>query len=333
MIEIDGSKGEGGGQIIRTAIALSAVTGTPVRITNIRVNRPNPGLSHQHLRGAEFLAKITDAEVQGLKLGSKELFFAPRRIKGGDFDVDIKTAGSISLFLQSLIPAALYASDRLRVRVRGGTDVKWSPPIDFLRFILIPALREMGAEIRIELLRRGYYPKGGGLVQVEIEPSALSGFTPPKLGVDLVKGISHASNLPGHVVRRQAESAEKKLLDLGIRSEITLEQVSEISTGSGIFLYSGYKSGSALGERGKPAESVGLEAADSLITELNAESTVDIYLADQLIPFMALADGRSEITVREISLHLETNIRVVEAFLQRTFRVERTNGAVKVLKP
>jgi RNA 3'-terminal phosphate cyclase (ATP) len=330
MIEIDGSRGEGGGQIIRTAITLAAVTDTPVKIRNIRIKRPRPGLAQQHLKGVEFLKKITDAAVEGFKLASKELLFTPHGIKGGKFEVDIPTAGSISLFLQSIIPAALKSSEKLEITIRGGTDVKWAPPIDFLRFLLLPILREMGADIRIELLKRGYYPEGGGLINVTINPSRLKGITPERRKIDLVRGISHASNLPQHVVRRQAKSASEKLLEGGIDAMIELETRCELSTGSGILLHTGYKSGSALGERGKRAEFVGVEAADKLLAELGTGSTVDIYLADQLIPFMALADGRSEIKVREMTQHLRTNIAVVEAFLGPIFGIEAHERGINI---
>ncbi|OFV68187.1 MAG: ribosomal subunit interface protein [Candidatus Syntrophoarchaeum caldarius] len=331
MIEIDGSMGEGGGQIIRTAIAFATITETPVKIRNIRVGRPKPGLAMQHLTGIEFLAKLTDATVEGLKLGSKELFFAPHRVRGGKFDLDIKTAGSITLFLQTVIPALLDSDERLEITIKGGTDVRWSPPIDFYRFLLIPVLRKMGADIEIELLRRGYYPKGNGLVRALINSSKLRGITPEAQMNKRVKGISHASNLPEHVVRRQADSAEAKLLEHGISASIELESTQEISTGSGIFLYSGYKSGSALGERGKRAEVVGAEAAENILSELGTAARVDIYLADQLIPYMALAEGRSEISVREMTGHLKTNISVVEAFMGRIFDVETREGIIHIM--
>jgi len=331
MIEIDGSMGEGGGQIIRTAIALATITETPVKITDIRIGRPKPGLVMQHLKGIEFLTKITDATVEGLKLGSKELFFAPHRLRGGKFDLDIKTAGSITLFLQLVIPAALNSDETLEVTIKGGTDVRWSPPIDFFRFLLIPILREMGANIEIELLKRGYYPKGNGLVRALIKPSRLRGITPKAQMNKTVEGISHASNLPEHVIRRQADSAEAKLLEQGIRASIELESREEISTGSGIFLHSGYKSGSAPGERGRRAELVGVEAAENILSELGAASTVDRHLADQLIPFMALARGRSEIRVREMTGHLRTNISVVEAFKGRIFEIEACEGVTRIM--
>ncbi len=333
MIKIDGSSGEGGGQIIRTALTLAAVTDTPVKITNIRIKRPRPGLAQQHLKGVEFLKKITDAEVEGLKLASKELLFTPHGIKGGRFEVDIRTAGSISLFLQSIIPAALTSFEKLEIRIRGGTDVKWAPPIDFLRFLLLPILREMGADIKIELLKRGYYPKGGGLVKVTINPSKLSGIRPEACDPGVVSGISHASNLPRHVVERQAKSASERLFESGTDAIIDLETSRELSTGSGILLHTGYKSGSSLGERGKRAELVGVDAAENLLAELGAGSTVDIYLADQLIPFMALADGRSEIRVREMTGHLRTNIAVVEAFLGRIFEIKERDGIITIQKP
>ena len=161
MLEIDGSYGEGGGQILRTSIALSAVTGRPVYIKNIRAKRPNPGLAAQHLESVRCIALLTDADISGLKLGSTELTFYPKEVKSGEYHIDIGTAGSITLFLQCLMPMAMRIKDAISINIRGGTDVAWSPPIDYLRYVMLPTIAKMGYDAHIDLIGRGYYPRGG----------------------------------------------------------------------------------------------------------------------------------------------------------------------------
>jgi len=352
MIEVDGSFGEGGGQIIRTAVALSAITGEPVEIRNIRANRPNPGLQAQHLNAVKAVAAMTDAETEGLKLRSTRLKFVPQSRKALRTEIDIGTAGSITLLLQCIIPVALFADGETKLRIIGGTDVKWSPPIDFYRFVFAKALAEMGCEVQISLLKRGYYPKGGGVVDVSVKPvRKLNGFVRLEevsedgetAGEVLVRGISHCRGLPSHVASRQASSAEKKLREQGYNAAIEVDAGEHATAaavaaeeaektegagkgkrrgggaretvGSGITLWHDYKSGSALGEPRKPAESVGEEAASLILSELESASTVDVHLADQLIPYIALAEGHSAFKVREITGHLRTNIYIVRQFL------------------
>lgn len=322
MIRIDGSYGEGGGQIIRTAVALSAVTKTEVTISNIRSNRPKPGLKAQHMSAIRTAAEMTGARISGLKPGSTELTFSPSDISGGHYNIDIGTAGSITLLLQCLMPVASAAQEPVSLDITGGTDVAWSPPIDYMAHVLLPVLETMGLMCNIKLQRRGYYPRGGGRVTAIIQPSLLE-------AVDLEKekepctvaGISHSSNLPPHVARRQADAAAQALEKAGYVSSIDTRQSSFPSTGSGITLWCRHTGGSALGRQGLPAEKVGRVAAREIIAELDSWASVDVHLADQLIPYMGLARGGS-FTVEEVSGHTRTNIWVVEQFLSVEFRVE-----------
>lgn len=343
VIIIDGSYGEGGGQIIRTAVALSAVSGEDVTIHNIRSNRAQPGLKAQHLMAVLTAAKMTEAQVEGLKIGSTELTFKPADIIGGHYDVDIGTAGSITLLLQCLLPAAAASKERITLDVTGGTDVAWSPPVDYMSHVLLPILASMGLECRISVKQRGYYPRGGGKVRAEITPSVLVGVElVQELGQEqehmmghekqqqiehemkqtIITGISHSSNLPGHVSRRQADSARAALEAAGYDVSIVLENSRCPSTGSGITLWNGHMGGSALGKRGLPAEKVGHAAAFEIIAELGSGAAVDVHLADQLIPYMGLA-GSGRFTVREVSEHTRSNIWVVEQFLDVEFRIEK----------
>ena len=332
MIKIDGTYGEGGGQIIRTAIALAAITGEEVEIENIRANRPNPGLSAQHLHAVKAVEKLSGGRTEGLELRSTRLKFAPGALNGFEGEIDIGTAGSITLLLQCLIPVAVFADSETKVRIRGGTDVKWSPPMDFYTEVFLKAIREMGCDVHLDLKRRGYYPKGDGLVEAKITPShQLKGIVlveSERTGEEVVKGISHSCGLPAHVAERQAKAAESVLNAAGYDSaiKIEIENGGGRTTGCGITLWKGYKSGSALGERGKRAERVGEEAARNIIKELESASTVDVYLADQLIPYIALANGKSEIRVREMTKHLETNMYVTKKFLDVEFEIEKKSG-------
>jgi RNA 3'-terminal phosphate cyclase (ATP) len=327
MLQIDGSVGEGGGQIIRTAIALAAITGKEVEITNIRANRPKPGLSAQHLHAVKAVERLSGGKTEGLALRSTRLQFSPGTLKGFEGEIDIGTAGSITLLLQCLIPVALFADRETSVKITGGTDVNWSPPIDFYLNVFLQALKEMGCAVRLDLKRRGYYPKGGGLVDVHVTPSEhLKGFVVPKPEhKGIIQGVSHSSGLPAHVAERQANAAKLTLKEAGYHAKIKteIEERTKRTTGSGITLWRGYKSGSALGERGKRAELVGAEAARNIITELASAATVDVHLANQLVPYIALAKDKSEIRVREMTKHLETNIYITQQFLDVDFNVEK----------
>jgi len=327
MLEIDGSFGEGGGQIIRTAIALAAITGKEVEIKNIRANRPNPGLSAQHLHAVKVVERLSGGHTKGLELRSSRLIFSPAALKGFEGEIDIGTAGSITLLLQCLIPVALFADRETKVRITGGTDVKWSPPIDFYTNVFLKALHGMGCEVHIDLRSRGYYPKGAGLVDVHVAPAhKIKGIMVGKREQrGIINGISHSRGLPTHVAERQARAAKRILREAGYETELKTEIANggKMTTGSGITLWSGYKSGSALGERGKRAELVGEEAAGTIIKELESAATVDVHLADQLIPYIALAEGKSEIKVREMTKHLETNIYITQKFLKVEFKVEK----------
>ncbi len=336
MLTIDGSFGEGGGQIMRTSVAMAAITETPVKIIHIRKNRPKPGLSAQHLTAIRAMTELTGADTTGDEIRSTELTFIPGEINGGTYRMDIGTAGSISLLLQCLIPVALHAPDTVVFDITGGTDVKWSPPIDHLRHVLLPALALMGCNVNIEVMIRGYYPRGGGRVRAVIEPSGISGADFFEKTSGTVHGCSHSSRLPEHVAKRQRSAAIARLHDNGYDGKIdtaitvTPQGRGTASTGSGITLWCGHIGGSALGERGKPAEVVGSDAADNIIRELDSKAAVDIYLADQLIPYLAMAKSGS-FTTRELSPHAKTNIGVSEQFTDARFDIKQSDHIVRVV--
>ena len=316
---------EGGGQIVRTSLALSALTGKGVRVNKIREKRPNPGLQAQHVTAVKALATICNAETSGLLLGSRELAFQPRTHASGKFAFDVGTAGSIPLVLQALMPSAAYAPNQVNLELTGGTDVRWSPTIDYVRLVVLPVLQLMGYKASLSVLRRGHYPKGGGRVTMSVEPvRALKSISLPEPGqYSAVEGISHCVKLPSHVAQRQAASAKDQLFSAGISDvNITIETYPpdrdpHFAPGSGITLFAKSSAGCIIGadnigERGKPAELVGKEAAIKLLSEIKSGTSVDRHLGDILIPYIAVAEGRSEFSVSQITMHTLTNIKVAE---------------------
>jgi RNA 3'-terminal phosphate cyclase (ATP) len=323
MIEIDGSYGEGGGQILRTAVSLSAIIGEDIHVTNIRRNRPKEGLKPQHLTSIKTAAMLCDADIKGFFPGSTDIYFSPSEIKGVNDTISIGTAGSIPLLVQTIMPMAIFAKDKTKLRISGGTDVSWSPSIDYLKEVTLKALRIMGYQADITLIERGYYPKGGGIAEIEITPSRLRGFyhtAENKSENNIIHGVSHCSRLPEHVAKRQAESAMKILGEIGKEAEIDITSDKFRSTGSGITLWSGLAGSVSIGKRGLPAEKVGESAAKEMLDELLSGAKVDVHLADQLIPYMGLA-GEGSFTVRDVSNHCLTNMHITEKMLDVRFGI------------
>ncbi|MHA1943960.1 MAG: RNA 3'-terminal phosphate cyclase [Candidatus Thorarchaeota archaeon] len=344
MIDIDGSYGEGGGQILRTAVSLSALTMKPIRITNIRAGRPKPGLKRQHIAGIELTGMLVSATIKGLDIGSTTVEFVPHERRFGTFDYDVGTAGSISLVLQAVLPPAVLSPEPVILNLRGGTDVKWSPPVDYMSNVFTPTVARMGPNISINQKRRGHYPRGGGIVSCGVIP------TKEIKPLDLVKfgqlvnisGISHCVRLPGHIAERQASSAKDLIhKNLGIESEIVRESYQKgddphLGPGTGIVIWAedehGVRLGSdMLGERGKSAESVGSSAASHLVSEVSSEMAIDSHLCDMLIPYLAIASGKSRIGVTEITSHLTTNIWATEHILGIQFNLQKESNKSGVL--
>ncbi len=328
MIEIDGSYGEGGGSIVRQALALAAYAGTAVRVSHIRAGRDEPGLKAQHLKALEAVAAICGARVEGARVGSTELTFKPGSPRSGAFRFDVGTAGATTLVLQSLLLPCLCSKGDFTIEVVGGTDVPWSPPADYLGSITLPVLSHFGAG-RLSVLRRGYYPKGGGRLLARLigrgDPPPPVSLVEPA-AVVAVRGISHAARILAvrQVGERQAEAAREELAPLGVPVEIPAEYGEAYSAGSGITLWTTGADGpplggSALGARGKRAEDVGREAAQTLKAEIASGAAVDRYLADQLIPFLAVSGG--SLVTSDVTLHTRSNIYVAETILGAGFTV------------
>ncbi len=335
MLEIDGSYGEGGGQILRTSIALSSVLDEPVKIHSIRANRPTAGLAPSHVTSIEAVAQIADAEVEGLFKGSKEIVFKPGQLTGGDYEFDVGTAGSISLVVQTCLLPATLSKSRTGLTVTGGTDVRWSPPIDFMRLVHLPMLQKFGPTVDIETTARGFYPEGGGKVRVEIFPvTKLAPIVLDSQGRVLsIEGVVYAQNLPEHVVSRMKHSALKRLLDFReVRIESDLRKGH--STGAGIVASARCANtvlgASALGAKGVKSEVLGEDCAADLLETIGPGATVDEHMLDQILPYMALAGTGSTVLAEELTNHARTNIWVVEKFLGRKFDVAQKDGLTKI---
>lgn len=330
MLEVDGSFGEAGGQILRTAIALSAVTGQPCKIYNIRAKRKNPGLQAQHLEAVKAIAKLCDANVKGAELHSTELEFSPSKIKSGNISINIPTAGSIGLVLQPLMIAALHAEKTVNVSIKGGaTNGKWAMPTNYAKHVLLPLLRKMGYQAEMKIMRYGYFPVGGAEVEVVIEPSKLSPLNLTETGkIVSIKGISHASKEleKANIAERQQKIARKIIFDeLKIVPDIETKYIDSACPGSAVELFveteSSFLGSEGLGEKSKRAEDVGKEAAIKLVDYIKSGSPLDEHAEDQLIPYLALAKG-SKIKVFSISDHTRTNIWVTEKFLPVKFEID-----------
>jgi len=324
MIQIDGSFGEGGGQILRTSLALSVLTQKPIHIYNIRKNRPKEGLSHQHMKTISAIAELTGSEVKGNSLHSTEIEFDPKSDFKRKVTIDIGTAGSITLLLQSLMIPLPFLENKTTISVHGGTNVPWSPQLDYLREVTIPTLIKMGYKIEIKKALRGYYPEGNGYLEIEVTPvkklKAIAIDRHDKQ--EKIQGISYSTNLPENVSERQKKSARALLFQHGISTEIKIdsEKAPGERIGSGVFLFSKSHNSiigdGALGARGKRAEEVGQEAANTFLEKLKCAH--DFHLSDQLVPYMALAEGESSIFTKSTS-HLETNISILEMFFDIKF--------------
>ncbi len=334
MLRVDGSYGEGGGQVLRTSLALAAVLGREVEVFNIRAHRPKPGLGVQHAHGARALALLCGGRVEGAEPGSKRLRFTPGSTWRREVRADTGTAASISLLIQVLLLPAAFAPHRVTLRLCGGTDVRWAPSIDYVSRVLLGMLRRAGVRTELRVDARGYYPQGGGRVRLAVEPVPVLHAIPAESRGSLlsVRGIAHASRLPGHVVERMSAAACRALK--GYSPEIELEHRDYASRGAGITLWAEFENtvlgACALGEPGKRAEMVGAEAAQELLCEIESGASVDVHLADQLVPFLALADGSSVFLVRELTSHLRTNLHLVREITGAKVEVAEEEGLVRV---
>jgi RNA 3'-phosphate cyclase len=326
MIIIDGK--EGGGQILRTSLGLSAITGKAVTVENIRANRPNPGLQEQHLQGVLAMQKLCNAELKGAMKGSTKIEFSPNPIVSGQLDVNLSTAGSIGLILQILLIPAIKTDLEIYI-TGGGTYNKFAPPVHHFEYVLSPLLKKMNYNVYVRIIKNGFYPKGGAKVEVDSKIAELKPLHIPEKGkIISIKGMSIATESlrKAKVAERQAETAQKildKHFQMPIEIEIKTEYVNALNPGSGIQLWVETEhtiiGGDCVGERGKRAETVAEEAARSLIDSYE-NGTVDIHTADMLLPYIAIVGGSYKIP--KLTNHVKTNIKVIEKFLGKCLRIK-----------
>ncbi len=334
LIEIDGSYGEGGGQILRTSLTFSVLTGKPVRIHHIRAGRKAPGLKPQHLMSVEAAARISGGRLEGAELGATEVCFYPGRTQPGRYTFDVSrlaaSAGSTSLIFQTVLLPLAFAAAASPIALKGGTHVAWSPPSDYLQEVFLPAVAPMGIQVKMNILRRGFYPIGGGELEMIVEPSHVP-LRP--LRVEEKGGLKHlgitsmAANLPLSIAKRQMDRAINRLTEHGLTPQGKTQMVESPGKGTFCFILAEFekvRAGfSALGEIRKRAEQVADEAVEAFLRYWNGQGALDRHLADQVVLPMALADGESAVTVAEVSEHLKTNLWVTEQFIPVKFILKK----------
>lgn len=333
MIVIDGSRGEGGGQMVRTSVAMATVTGQTTTLTRIREHRPTNGLSKQHCAAVKAVAQMAGSTIEGNVVGSRELTIVPGNEQNTDITIDIGTAGSVSLVLQAMLLAARGFDERLTVDVSGGTNVMWAPPIDSYQHLLFPLMHRMGINADVRIINRGFYPQGGGRVIAtldpikQIQPMAISDLGDLKR----IRGVCFSQRLSDWISNEMVESCKTALEPLDV--EIDVQKTYGDSRGAGIVLTAEFENGmlgsNGLTSRGHSAAYTAEVAANDLLMEIESGATMDVHTADQLLPYMAMATGKSEFTVSRISKHLLSQMDTLESFLDVSFGVERQKNLYK----
>ncbi|HII38382.1 TPA: RNA 3'-phosphate cyclase [Candidatus Micrarchaeota archaeon] len=337
LIELDGSHGEGGGQLLRTALSLSVLLRKPFRITNIRAKRPSPGLRAQHLACVQALAELSNAEVEGAELHSIEFCFTPLELKaGGVFKFDIKTAGSTLLLLQALLPPLVFARSKTVLELQGGTCARFAPPQLYLQRVFLPAVAKMGLRAEINVEKWGWFPKGGGILKAEVQrASQLTAFDcNARRALRSIDCIAASSNLPVHVAQRMSATASKSLSSFAVPVKTETVDAPSLGVGAMFFVQANYENSCAgftsIGEIGVPAEKVALDSCNAF-TAFNASgAAVDERLSDQIALYCALAKGRSVFSTPRLSNHLQSNLWVIQQFLPVHFEVEEKNGVFQL---
>ena len=343
MLEIDGSKKSGSGTILRLSIALAAIKQEPLHIYNIRHSRRQSGLRPQHLESVITAAKLCDAETEGVKLGSRELWFKPKCIINGEVRAEIGTAGSISMLLLTVLPICVHAKGKVSLNViNGGTDVRYAPTINYMKYVLLPVLERMGLKSSLTVKRFGYYPKGMG--EVTLNVNSVSNLKPLCIEdfgeIEEIKGVSVCTFLERQrVAERQAKAATDSLRGHGYDSKIRVvnDHSNTFQRGSSMVLWAKTSKGAilggdAIGKLRKSSEAVGKEAAENLIREIKAYATVDTHLADILVPYIGLAEGNSAYMTHKITDHIDTNIWLTEKILDVKIQVTKAGNNFRIEK-
>jgi RNA 3'-terminal phosphate cyclase (ATP) len=349
MVTIDGSYGEGGGQVLRTALTSAVLTGRPTRIEHIRAGRRKPGLQPQHLTAVRAAAAVCGAHLEGDGLGSQALTFVPGGPpRPGQYAFDVTeaarrgSAGSVGLVLQTVLLPLALARGESHLTLRGGTHVPWAPPVPYLQHVFLPVLARMGVQAHMELVRWGFYPAGGGEIRVRIlgREGPLRPILLAERGeLQRVWGEAAAMNLPAHIPQRMADRARNVLAEAGLQAEVKPRRLRGVGPGAGIFLFAEYASSpsgeataagfTAYGRKGLPAEHVAEAACQDLLAHHHSDGPADPHLADQLVLPMALAQGESRLVTSHVSQHLLTNVWCARQFLARELSIKRAMFIVK----
>jgi RNA 3'-phosphate cyclase len=334
MIEIDGSYGEGGGQILRTSLTLSILTGKPLRIHRIRAKRKDPGLKPQHLMSTHAAALISGGKSIGAELGSTEVLFYPASIYPGNYTLNVASvkasAGATSLIFQTIFLPLGFTTSPSHVVLKGGTHVPWSPPADYLKEIFLPTVGPMGIRVKLENPVKGFYPIGGGTLEGTIAPIQPS-LKPLRIQnrgqLTKIRILSTVANLPISIAKRQLDKAMLLLSEQDLRAQGETQTVESPGKGTFCFILAEFeqvRAGfSSLGAIGKRAEQVADEAVEGFLKFLQGQGALDPHLADQVVLCMALAEGESAVTVSEVTDHLRTNIWVIEQFVPVKFNLKQ----------
>jgi RNA 3'-phosphate cyclase len=339
MVELDGSVGEGGGQIVRSALTLSLMTGQPFKLVNIRAGRSRPGLQPQHVTCVKAAAEVGRARFKGGEVGSTTLYFEPQQVQAGRYHWDIRTAGAVSLVLQTIyLPLLLRTTESSEVVITGGTHVPNAPCVHFLQLTWSAYLQRVGLKVNVELLRPGFYPRGGGQIRVLLEPA--SAVLPLQLldcpHLDTATVWSACAGLPRSVAQRQAQRLQERLHAEGLQTVTQVEQWQALSPGTMaavVFRQTPVPTlFFALGERGKPAEAVADDAAEEALAFLRSQAPVDPHSADQLLLPLAFSRQPSAFRTSAITRHLVTNAHVVCTFLPVSIDLEGEEGTSGIVR-
>lgn len=328
--EIDGSFGEGGGQIVRSTVTLSCITKKPIRIYNIRKNRKNPGLRPQHLVGIELLAEICKAKVEGLRVGSTSIQFFPSEVQNAKISKNIGTAGSISLLLQTLIPAVSISKKSLELSIKGGTDVPWSPTCNYTKFVLAEAYNRMGIKLRMEIKKRGYYPKGGGEVFVKVQPAEkLKPIFLTQRKTSVANLLCSYSKISGEKIVTEIEKIKEYLKKMKFSVDSKIVEEPALNVGGSLLIYS-KDEGSIVGSDGLYENNIG--TFKHKIAQIFVENClgVDVNLSDMLVIPASLIRDESVYQVTKISNHLKTNLEITSKFLGSKYQITKLDSGYKI---
>jgi len=338
FVEIDGSVMEGGGQILRMSVGLSALLSTPIRISNIRAGRASPGLKAQHLTGLTLVRDLAGGTLDGGEFGSVEVSFIPGELRSGEFSADTKTAGAVCLLAQVSIPCALFSPGMVTLNLRGGTNAQMAPQIDEYTEIFLPNISKFGFDFEFEVVRKGFFPRGGGEVNFFLKPVKQLqpiGMTCPGVVQSVIGWSFTAGSLPQRVGEQMASAAKRQIAEADVPAlrgvPVRIETYKEDAScaphsGSGIVLLAKTSTGcilggSALGAPRVSPEDTGAKAAEDLLEAVESGGCVDKYIQDQMIIFMALAAGSSTLVTGPITLHTETAIHIAEKLTKARFKI------------